>query len=146
MSENAPERYVIFVNEKFAERSPVFVSFGLATAWLNCRKPNEGYRGATVKNVRQEANRLRRLLRDVNAQFALLDGAIGTPNSLKRRRNRLRREAQTLSAQISALNAIRHPANAELGNTVRGGASTLGPYSKYGTSSYVTIVSGGFQG
>lgn len=143
------ERYAVFVNDELAERAPVFKSRELARQWLAQRSPGEGYTGAAVRNVREEAARLRVRVRELTARADALDATITpvSPKAESRQRNRLRREATKLSTRIVKLNAIRYPGKAIIrpsaGNELE---SRRGPYSRYGTASYVAVLPGGLPG
>jgi hypothetical protein len=140
------ERHAIFIEGVLADRSPVFESSALAAAWLARQPPGDGYQTAAVGNVRLEASRLRRTLVDVLSRAEQLDAAltVDSPKALKRRRNRLRREASMLSDRIAQLNAIRHPVKSQILASAMGNMKgKRRPYSTYGLSSYVTVVSGG---
>ena len=75
------ERYAVFVNDELAERAPVFKSRELARQWLAQRSPGEGYTGAAVRNVREEAARLRVRVRELTARWT-------RPSRPSRRRRR----------------------------------------------------------
>ncbi|WP_257829835.1 hypothetical protein [Burkholderia glumae] len=121
--------YGVFRNGGWVTEAPVFTERQTAEIWLAMRKPPDGYKGATVKDLRNEAHELRK-----KAAKVLVDAE---------------RESRKLLAAAEKLEAVPVPLPGTNFSDVQltKPETTRGAYSSFGRGKdAAVVVPGGLPG